>query len=86
MTIVAYMKPHEQPQRLEVVSVGRNRPRRVLERSLVGTEPLVAQPEDVERVGILADVLEKFFQAADRHAIVLEPECFRRPEFQPRRA
>ena len=86
MTIVAYMKPHEQTQRLEVVSVGRNRPRRVLERSLVGTEPLVAQSEDVERVGILADVLEKFFQATDCHTIVLEPECFRRPEFQPRRA
>ena len=86
MAIVAFVNPHEQAQCIEVFGVGRNRPCRVLERGLVGTESLVAQPEDVERVRILADMLEEFFQTADRRAVVLEPKRMRRSAFQPRGA
>ena len=83
MPIVSFMQPNEQAQRLEVLCVGGDCPRRVLERSVVGTESLVAQPEDVERVRIFPDVPEQYFQATDRRAVVLEPECVRRPAFQP---
>ena len=86
MPILSFMQPNEQAQRLEVPCVGRDRPRRILECSFVGTESLVAQPEDMERVRIFADVPEQLFQAADRRAVVLEPERVRRTAFQPRGA
>ena len=82
----AFMEPNEQAQRLEVVRVGGDGPLRVPERGVVGTESLVAQPENVERVRILADVLDEFLETTDSRAVVLEPECVRRPAFQPRGA
>lgn len=86
MVTAAFMQPNEQAQRLEVVRVGADCPLRVPERGIVGTESLVAQPEDVERVRILADVLDEFLETTDGRAVVLEPECVRRPAFQPRGA
>ena len=86
MATVALLKPREQAKRLEVFRIGRNCPRRAFECKFVGTESFVAQAENVERVRILADMFQEFFQVTDRGAVVLEPECVRRPTFQPRGA
>ena len=80
----ADMEPNEQAQRLEVMLVGGHRTRRVLECRVAGADSIVAEREDVERVGILAHVTQKLVQMADRAAVVLEPERMHGLALQPR--
>ena len=80
----ANMESNEQAQRLEVISVGGDRSRRILERLLVGAEPFVAEPEDMERVGVLANVQKKLIEIADHVSVALEPEGMRRLALESR--
>lgn len=82
----ADMESNEQAQRLEVMLVGGYRTRRVLERRVAGADSLVAEREDMERVGILAHVTQKLVQMADRAVVVLEPERMHGLALQPRAA